>query len=106
MSHHVSSRPMPFIVLPSAPVEPLAADVPPPPAPDRAVAGPILLTIEEAAARLMLGRSTVYALVAAGHLESVHIGRCARVPVAGLEEFVERIREMQHASASQPPSLK
>ena len=34
----------------------------------------------------------MYELVGAGDIEVVHIGRSARVPVAALEEFVERRR--------------
>src|SRR5690242_8316590 len=39
----------------------------------------ILLTISEAAERLRIGRSTTYELIAAGRLETVHIGRACRV---------------------------
>jgi hypothetical protein len=35
----------------------------------------------------------VYELTTAGELEVVHIGRCARIPVAALDAFVERIRD-------------
>lgn len=34
----------------------------------------------------------MYELVGAGEIEVVHIGRSARVPVAAVEEFVERQR--------------
>ena len=59
-----------------------------------AVAGvvPLLLTIPQAAAVLAVGRTTVYELIGAGDLEAVHIGRSARVPVAALEDYVERQR--------------
>ena len=53
---------------------------------------PLLLTIPQAAAVLAVGRTTVYELIGAGDLEAVHIGRWARVPVAALEEYVERQR--------------
>lgn len=52
----------------------------------------LLLTIPQAAERLGVGRSTVYELTAAGELEVVHIGRCARIPVAALDDFVRRLR--------------
>ena len=55
----------------------------------------LLLTIPEAAARLGIGRSTVYELTAAGELEVVHIGRCARIPAAALDDFVRRIRDQR-----------
>ena len=51
-----------------------------------------LLTIPEAARVLGIGRSTVYELIGAGGLETVHIGRSVRVPLAGLIEFVDGLR--------------
>jgi excisionase family DNA binding protein len=59
-----------------------------------AVAGvvPLLLTIPQAALVLAVGRTTVYELIGAGDLEAVHIGRSARVPVAALQDYVERRR--------------
>ncbi len=53
----------------------------------------LLLTIPQAAQRLGVGRTTVYELTSAGELEVVHIGRCARIPTAALDAFVERIRD-------------
>jgi excisionase family DNA binding protein len=55
----------------------------------------ILLTIPEAAERLRIGRSTAYELIAAGRLETVHIGRACRVPAEALEHFVETLRLSQ-----------
>ena len=52
----------------------------------------LLLTPEEAARVIGLGRSKLYELLAAGQIESVHIGRCRRVPAAALIEYVERLR--------------
>ena len=54
--------------------------------------GVLLLTMIEAARVLSIGRTTMYELVGAGQIEVVHIGRSARVPVAAVEEFVERQR--------------
>lgn len=48
----------------------------------------LLLTVEEAARRLGIGRTTAFALVQAGHLRSVRIGRLRRVPVDAMEEYV------------------
>jgi excisionase family DNA binding protein len=53
----------------------------------------LLVTPEEAAAILSVGRTTVYDLMAAGHLESVHVKSCRRIPVAALERFVQRLLE-------------
>jgi len=51
----------------------------------------LLLTPEEAARRLSIGRTTIYALMASGDLPSVTIGRCRRVPVSALRSFVVRL---------------
>jgi excisionase family DNA binding protein len=52
----------------------------------------LLLTIVEGARVLSIGRTTMYELVRAGNIDVVHIGRSARVPVAALEQYVERLR--------------
>ncbi|MDZ4826632.1 MAG: helix-turn-helix domain-containing protein [Actinomycetota bacterium] len=51
-----------------------------------------MLAISEVARRLGVGRRTVYVLTSTGELELVHIGRGARVPVASIEHFVQRMR--------------
>jgi excisionase family DNA binding protein len=51
----------------------------------------LLLKPEEAATVLGVSRSTLYELLAAGAVESVHIGKSRRVPVAALERYVERL---------------
>lgn len=61
-------------------------------------ASPLLLKIPEAAARLGLGRTTTYELIATGQLDVVHIGRAVRVPVESLAEYVERLRSRARAS--------
>ncbi|WP_420117214.1 helix-turn-helix domain-containing protein [Micromonospora sp.] len=48
----------------------------------------IVLTIEEAAQRLGIGRTTMYALVKAGQIRTVTIGRLRRVPTFCLDEYV------------------
>jgi excisionase family DNA binding protein len=53
----------------------------------------LLLTPQEAAAVLSIGRTKVYELMEAGLLESVTIGRCRRVPVEALPPFVEALRQ-------------
>lgn len=50
----------------------------------------LLLRVPEAAAALGVGRSTVYELLAAGELKSVHIGRAVRIPMVELKSWVER----------------
>jgi len=48
----------------------------------------LLVTPEEAARRLSVGRTTIYELMSTGELQSVNIGRCRRVPVSSLASFV------------------
>jgi len=49
---------------------------------------PLLLTPEEAADVLRVGRTTVYALMKSGDLHAVHIGRSCRLSRAELERYV------------------
>jgi excisionase family DNA binding protein len=53
------------------------------------VSEPLLLTAIQAARLLSVGRTTVYELVAAGDLETVHIGRSMRIPADSVHAFVE-----------------
>ncbi|MEU9132816.1 helix-turn-helix domain-containing protein [Kitasatospora sp. NPDC048540] len=55
-----------------------------------------LLDVAEAARRLRIGRTTAYALIASGELESVTVGRLRRVPPAAVGEYVARLRESQN----------
>jgi excisionase family DNA binding protein len=48
----------------------------------------LLLTVQEAAAALSVGRTTVYEALASGRLASVKVGRSRRIPMAALEVFV------------------
>jgi excisionase family DNA binding protein len=50
---------------------------------------PLLLRAGEVAKLLGLGRSTVFAMLAAGELPVVRIGRSVRVPRAALERWVD-----------------
>jgi excisionase family DNA binding protein len=60
----------------------------------------LLLTPEEAARRLSVGRTTLYELLARGELRSVSLGRCRRISVAELEAFVERLDSSAVAESS------
>lgn len=61
---------------------------------------PLLLTPAQAAALLGIGRSKLYELLQQDVLESVHIGRCRRIPADALADLVARLREQQGAAAS------
>jgi excisionase family DNA binding protein len=52
----------------------------------------LLLTPEEAAKILRLGRTTVFALMKAGDLRPVRIGRSCRLSRAELERYVSRLQ--------------
>jgi excisionase family DNA binding protein len=56
----------------------------------------LVLTIEEAAERLCIGRTLMYSLVKAGAVESVRIGRLRRVPAGALDAF---LRQLRHSDA-------
>ena len=51
-----------------------------------------LLTVDEAAQRLGIGRSHAYIYVLRGELESVKLGRSRRVPAEAIEDFVKKLR--------------
>ncbi len=48
----------------------------------------LLLTVEEAARRLGIGKTLAWELVWDGVLPSVRLGRCVRVPLRALEEWI------------------
>ena len=52
----------------------------------------LLLTPEETAEVMGIGRTKVYELLRAGVIDSVRIGACRRVPVAALHEYLDRLR--------------
>ena len=51
----------------------------------------LLLTAEEAARALHIGRTTLYALIKDGQLRSVHIGRSCRLTRAELQSYVRSL---------------
>ncbi|GAB3914616.1 helix-turn-helix domain-containing protein [Kibdelosporangium lantanae] len=51
----------------------------------------VLLTVEEAARRIGIGKTKAYALVKAGDLESVLIGRLRRVHVDAIRAYAARL---------------
>lgn len=52
----------------------------------------LLLTVEEAAKRLGVGRTLMYPLVKDGEVESVQIGRLRRIPADALPRYLEQLR--------------
>ena len=53
----------------------------------------LLLTVEETAQLLGIGKTLAWRLVQEGHLPSVRLGRCVRVPRRELEEWVREHRQ-------------
>jgi len=51
----------------------------------------VVLTIEEAAQRLGIGRTTMYALIKTGQIRTVTIGRLRRIPTFCLDEYVRNL---------------
>jgi excisionase family DNA binding protein len=58
----------------------------------------VLLTVEEAARRLRIGRTTCYQLIRTGELESIVVGSLRRVPADAPAAYVARRREQPRAA--------
>jgi excisionase family DNA binding protein len=59
----------------------------------------LLLTPEEAADVLSLGRTKVYELIGTGALRSVRIGKCRRVPMTALQDLIRGFEAQAGATA-------
>ncbi|MFP3989381.1 excisionase family DNA-binding protein [Streptomyces sp. E11-3] len=59
-----------------------------------------LLTVEEAARRLGVGRTVCFRLIASGDLESVTVGRLRRVPADAVPEYVARLRKAHRSNTT------
>jgi excisionase family DNA binding protein len=51
----------------------------------------VLLTAEEVAESLKIGRCKVYDLIRTGELQSIKIGRLRRIPVDSVHAFAQRM---------------
>lgn len=60
----------------------------------------VLVEVEEAARRLRIGRTTAFALIGSGELESVMVGRLRRVPVEAISEYAANLRKSQNHRAA------
>ena len=60
---------------------------------------PMLVTVEEAAEMLRIGRTTAYELVMSGKLKSVKVGRRRLVVRDGVREYVSELLRTKNASA-------
>lgn len=50
---------------------------------------PAILTVEEVASILRIGRNAAYNLVNNGGIRSIHIGRTIRIPRSALQQLLE-----------------
>ena len=66
----------------------------------------LLLTPEDAAALLSIGRSKVYELIGDGRLASVRIDASRRVPMSALVEFVEGLQETWNELPEERPTRR
>jgi excisionase family DNA binding protein len=78
----------------------MASDAAPPEDASHGKSDGLLLTVEEAAKRLRLGRTLVYQLISSGELESVKVGRLRRVPAECLPEYVATLRRTRSSEAA------
>ena len=53
----------------------------------------ILLTVDEAAEQLGIGRSTMYVLITKGEIASLHVGRLRRIEPAALADYIAQQRQ-------------
>lgn len=63
--------------------------------PDTTPGAPLLMTVEEAADLLRLGRTRMYELVMSGQIVSVKVGRRRLIPRKSLEDFVDGLIDEQ-----------
>lgn len=76
------------------------------------MSGELLLTVEEAANRLRIGRTVMYSLVRTNQIQTIKIGRLRRIPVDALKRYVAGLSELEldavtvesQRDQSQPPS--
>jgi excisionase family DNA binding protein len=54
---------------------------------------PDLLTVEQTAQKMNIGRTTVYGLLRDGELPRVRIGHLVRIPASAVREWIDRQTE-------------
>ncbi len=59
---------------------------------------PMLVTVEEAARLLRIGRTTTYELVMSGKLQSVKVGRRRLVVLDGVRDYVDELVRTQNTT--------
>lgn len=56
----------------------------------------LLLTVDEAAEALSVGRTLLYDLLMGGEIPSVKVGAARRVPMVALQEFIRRLSAQEN----------
>lgn len=59
----------------------------------------LAVRVEEAARRLSIGRTTMYALIRDGAVQTVPIGRSRRVPVQALNDYLSQRMQARSTNA-------
>lgn len=62
-----------------------------PPPGSRALPERVLLTVQEAADQLGIGRTLTYKLMRNGELDSVRIGRLRRIPLSAVQKYAHHL---------------
>lgn len=60
----------------------------------------VLLTVEQAAETIGIGRTTTFALVKSGELKSVKVGRLRRIPLAEVNAYTARLMAAQNPATA------
>ncbi|GHF74256.1 excisionase family DNA binding protein [Amycolatopsis bartoniae] len=68
--------------------------------PARVLPERVMLTAEEAAEQLGIGRTLMFKLLRTGQIESVRIGRLRRVPVSAIRAYAARLVDATTANAA------
>jgi excisionase family DNA binding protein len=66
----------------------------------------LLISVEDAAELLGVGRSTVYDLMRSGSVPSVRIGRCRRIPLDGLRSYLADLESQTWIDDGRPMHLR
>jgi excisionase family DNA binding protein len=68
-------------------------------------ASQLLYSVEEAAGMIGIGRTFMFHLLATGEIDSLKIGRRRKVPRDAIDDYIERLRAQQGATAKEPEDL-
>lgn len=58
----------------------------------------LLVTVEEMATMLSIGRTVAWELVRKRKIKSVKIGRTRRVPLTAIQEYIQRLVEQEEVA--------